>query len=89
MFLCSPSSGTGELWRQTESEVMDFHRKHSSFCDWSAMGAKSLLGSLGIDKAYQSLFKQVHGYGFPIIITYGERDILRCQEAAKTGNWRC
>lgn len=59
MFLCSPASGTGELWRQTEQEAMRFNRKHSSLWGWLMMGAKSLLGMLGLDKAYQSLFKQV------------------------------
>lgn len=59
LFLCSPSSGTGELWEQTESEVMSFNKEHSGFWGWSLMGVKSLLGMLGSDKAYQSLFKQV------------------------------
>ncbi len=59
MFLSSPSSGTGELWKQTESEVMAFNKEHSGFWGWSVMGVKSLLGMLGSDAAYQSLFKQV------------------------------
>lgn len=59
MFLCSPSSGTGVLWKQTEHEVMSFNKRHSGFWAWSLMGVKSLLGMLGSDKAYQSLFKQV------------------------------
>lgn len=59
MFLSSPSSGTGEIWRQTESEVMSFNKEHSGLWGWSMMGVKSLLGMLGSDKAYQSLFKQV------------------------------
>lgn len=59
MFLSSPSSGTGDLWKQTESEVMSFNKEHSGLWGWSMMGVKSLLGMLGSDKAYQSLFKQV------------------------------
>ena len=59
MFLCSPSSGTGELWILTESEVMSFNKEQSGLWGWSIMGVKSLLGMLGSDKAYQSLFKQV------------------------------
>jgi len=59
MFLSSPSSGTGEIWRQTEGEVMSFNKEHAGFWGWSMMGMKSLLGMLGSDKAYQSLFKQV------------------------------
>lgn len=118
MFLCSPSSGTGEQWKQTEIEVMAFNKSHTGRWGWSMMGAKSSLGMLGLDKAYQSLFKQVLenymsdfdpsfiatdamvenvraepinktracivkypllkdsvGYGFPIVVTYGEKDI--------------
>jgi len=118
MFLSSPSSGTGEIWKQTESEVMSFNKKHSGWWGWSMMGVKSLLGMFGSDKAYQSLFKQVlenynreydpsfmatdsmvenvrakpinktrpHivaypplkdsiDYRFPIIVTYGQKDI--------------
>lgn len=118
MFLSSPSSGTGELWKQTESEVMLFNKEHSGLWGWSMMGVKSLFGMLGSDKAYQSLFKQVlenynkefdpsftatdamvenvraepinktrsriveypplkdaMDYSFPILITYGQKDI--------------
>ena len=59
MFLSSPSSGTGEVWKQTESEVMSFNKEHSGLWGWLMMGVKSLLGMFGSDKAYQSLFKQV------------------------------
>lgn len=59
LFLSSPSSGTGEIWKQTESEVMLFNKKHAGFWGWLKMGMKSLLGMLGSDTAYQSLFKQV------------------------------
>lgn len=118
MFLSSPSSGTGDIWKQTEREVMAFNKAHSGFWGWLKMGMKSLLGMLGSNWAYQSLFKQVlenynkdfgatfrttdelvinvraepinktrpHivaypllkdavDYRFPIIITYGEKDI--------------
>lgn len=59
MFLSSPSSGTGEIWKQTENEVMLFNKTHSSFWGWLMMGVKSSIGILGSDAAYQSLFKQV------------------------------
>lgn len=118
LFLCSPSSGTGEIWKQTEREVMAFNKKHSGFWGWLKMGMKSTFGMLGSDSAYQSLFKQVlenyikdfdstftatdemiknvrsepinktrpHiveypllkdsiDYRFPIMITYGDKDI--------------
>lgn len=118
MFLSSPSSGTGEVWKQTESEVILFNKRLSGFWGWLMMGVKSLLGMLGFDAAYQSLFKQVlenynkefdptftamdamvenvrakpvnktrssileypmlkdaMDYRFPIIVTYGQKDI--------------
>jgi proline iminopeptidase len=59
MFLSSPSSGTGEIWKQTENEVMIFNKKHSGFWGWLKMGMNSLLGMFGSNSAYQSLFKQV------------------------------
>ena len=59
LFLSSPSSGTGGIWKETESEVMSFNKEHSGFWGWSMMGVKSLLGMFGSDRAYQSLFKQV------------------------------
>jgi proline iminopeptidase len=59
LFLSSPSSGTGEIWKQTQSEVMLFNRKHAGFGGWLRMGIKSLFGMLGSSLAYQSLFKQV------------------------------
>jgi proline iminopeptidase len=59
LFLSSPSSGTGEIWKQTENEIMKFNKNHSSFCEWYKMGMYSLLGTLGSNLAYQSLFKQV------------------------------
>lgn len=118
MFLCSPGSGTGDTWKQTEREAMIFNKRHSGFWEWTMMGVKSLLGILGSDKAYQSMFKQVLtiynkdydpsffatdtlvenvrakpinktrcniakypplkdeiDYRFPIIVTYGQKDI--------------
>jgi len=59
MFLCSPSSGTGSLWVQTEKEIMTFNKKYAGTLDWMMMGICSLLGMLGSDKSYQCLFKQV------------------------------
>jgi proline iminopeptidase len=128
MFLSSPSSGTGELWKQTEREVMSFNKEHSSSWGWLVMGARSLLGMLGSDRAYRSLFKQVlenynkefdpsftatdamveniraepinktrihiveypplkdfADYHFPIMITYGRKDIYgKSKQSLKT-----
>lgn len=59
LFLCSPSSGTNKLWKQTEKEVMQFNKKISSNKEWINMGWNSFLGMLGSDKAYRKVFKQV------------------------------
>jgi len=59
MFLSSPSSGTGKIWKQTESEVMAFNKKQVGLWGWLKMGMLSLFGRLGSNSAYQSLFKQV------------------------------
>ena len=59
LFLCSPGSGTGEEWKQTEQEVMQLNRAKSTSWAWIKMGVNSQLGKLGSDRAYQCLFKQV------------------------------
>jgi len=59
LFLCSPGSGTGEHWVQTESEVMAFNKSRTTFWQWMMMGINSVRGMFGSDSAYQSLFKQV------------------------------
>ncbi len=59
LFLCSPSSGSNNLWKKTEKEVMNFNQKMTSTSEWLRMGWNSFLGMLGSDKAYRKLFKQV------------------------------
>ena len=59
LFLCSPGSGTGVQWRQTENEVMHFNRSKCTTWQWSKMGMNNLAGMLGSDKGYQKLFRQV------------------------------
>lgn len=59
LFLCSPSSGTNQVWKKTEKEVMLFNQKSTTSAEWLKMGWNSLLGKLGNDKAYRKLFKQV------------------------------
>ena len=68
LFLCSPGSGTNNLWKITEKEVMSFNRKMTTNKEWISMGWNSFLGMLGSDKAYGKVFKQVlknyhKGYG--------------------------
>jgi proline iminopeptidase len=59
MFLSSPSSGTGEAWKQTEKEVMSFNKRQAGLWGYLKMGMGSLLGMLGSDAAYRAVFKQV------------------------------
>jgi proline iminopeptidase len=59
LFLCSPSSGTNNLWKKTEKEVMQYNKKMCSNKEWINMGWNSFLGMLGSDKAYGKVFKQV------------------------------
>ncbi len=58
LFLCSPGSGTGAQWRETQAEVLRFNRSRCTFTEWMIMGINSLLGLLGSSKAYQRLFAQ-------------------------------
>ena len=60
MFLCSPSSGTNKIWEETEKEVMKYNKNKASGGEWLKMGWNALLGILGSDKAYRSLFDQVY-----------------------------
>lgn len=118
LYLCSPGSGTGKVWKQTENEVLSFNRARAGLYGWLKMGVKSVLAMLGSDKACQSLFRQVlenynreyfpsftatdamvenaratsanrtrhqiaaypplkdaADYGFPVMVTYGKKDI--------------
>ena len=59
LFLCSPGSGTNSVWKQTEKEVMQFHKRITSKRDWIKMGWLSFMGMLGSNNAYYKLFKQV------------------------------
>ncbi|MCB0372234.1 MAG: alpha/beta hydrolase [Muricauda sp.] len=59
LFLCSPSSGTGNHWKETEKEVFMFNKSKCDFMEFLGMGWNNLLGMFGNDKAYQRLFEQV------------------------------
>lgn len=59
LLLVSPSTGTGAQWRQTEAEVMAWHRRHAPLMRFARMGAWSLLSALGSDRATQRLFALV------------------------------
>jgi proline iminopeptidase len=74
LFLCSPSSGTNELWIQTETAVLAFNQSHCrSEWEFLKMGWYSLMGGMfGFDYAYRSLFLIVLGNYNRL---HGERDI--------------
>jgi proline iminopeptidase len=59
LFLSSPSSGTNDLWKLTEKNVMKYNKSKSSGAEWTKMGWFSILGKLGSDKAYQKMFAMV------------------------------
>lgn len=59
LFLCSPSSGTNSIWKETEKEVLMFNKKSCSNSEWLMMGLNSGLGALGISTGYKNLYKQV------------------------------
>ncbi len=72
LFLCSPSSGTGKHWQETENEVMRFNKSKCNFLEFLYLGFNSLRGMSGSDKAYQKLFTQViknYNKGFTITET--------------------
>jgi|WetSurMetagenome_2_1015567.scaffolds.fasta_scaffold06333_7 proline iminopeptidase len=59
LFLCSPASGTGKIWSQTEKEVFRYNYERSTFFEWIGMGFNTFLGMLGNKKAYRGLFRQI------------------------------
>ena len=70
MFLCSPGSGTGKIWSQTEREVFRYNRSRSTNSQWVMMGINAILGILGSNRAYRRLFRQIiinyhKGYNVP------------------------
>jgi proline iminopeptidase len=71
LFLCSPGSGTGKIWSQTEKEVFQYNRSRSTNAEWVMMGINGFFGLLGSDSAYRGLFRQViinyhKGYNVPL-----------------------
>lgn len=59
LFLSSPSSGTNQLWLDTESEVLAYCQQNSTSFEFLSMGILSLFGILGSNLAYQNLFALV------------------------------
>jgi proline iminopeptidase len=59
LFLCSPSSGTGDIWGLVEKEVFAYNKRRSGSLQWMQMGLDSLLGFLGSNSAYRRLYRQI------------------------------
>jgi proline iminopeptidase len=59
LFLCSPASGTGHLWKMTEREIFRYNWKRSTMTEWIGMAFNTGLGLLGNKKAYRNLFRQI------------------------------
>lgn len=64
LFLCSPSSGVGGVWKRMEKEVMAYNKRKSSRSEWLYIGINSLLGLAGSDKAYRNIFKNIWKFYF-------------------------
>ncbi len=64
LFLASPSSGTGKVWAEMESEVMAYNKRQAAGTEFLALGLYSLLGMVGSDWAYQQMFRRVWSYYF-------------------------
>lgn len=64
LFLCSPSSGTGEVWKRMEKEVMDYNKNKSSQKEWMKIGINSLFGILGFNSGYRNIFRLLWSYYF-------------------------
>ncbi|MBN1145398.1 MAG: alpha/beta hydrolase [Bacteroidales bacterium] len=68
LFLCSPASGTGSQWEETEREVFQYNKERSTLAEWIGMGLNTAMGLLGNQQAYRRLFRQIiinyhKGYG--------------------------
>jgi len=64
IWLCSPSSGVGDVWKQTEREVMMYNKHQASGLEWMSMGWYSLWGAMGFDFGYKMIFANVWRYYF-------------------------
>ena len=64
LFLASPSSGTGKVWAEMESEVMAYNKRQAAGTEFLALGLYSLLGMVGSDWAYQQMFRRVWSFYF-------------------------
>lgn len=59
LFLCSPASGTGRIWKKAEHEIFLYNYMRSTLREWLVMSVDTILGMLGSRKAYLRLFRQI------------------------------
>ena len=64
LFLCSPSSGTGKVWKKMEKEVMSYNKNQASLKEWLIIGINSLRGLIGSNKGYRNIFKLLWKFYF-------------------------
>jgi proline iminopeptidase len=57
LFLCSPGSGTGLQWAETQAEIASYIANRSNGVEKAAMVIQAFLGGLGGDKGYENLYK--------------------------------
>ena len=66
LFLSSPSSGTGDVWKEMETEVMAYNKNKSSSSEWLYIGINSLFAIAGFDRSYRNIFALLWKYYFKI-----------------------
>jgi len=66
LFLCSPSSGSGDVWKAMEKEVMLYNKQKATSFEWLNIGLNSLLGLIGIQYGYKNIFRLLWSYYFKI-----------------------
>ncbi|HLO58063.1 MAG TPA: alpha/beta hydrolase [Bacteroidales bacterium] len=59
LFLCSPASGTGSQWEETEKEIFRYNYNRSTLWEWLGMAVNTVLGYMGNKSAYSRLFRQI------------------------------
>lgn len=64
LFLSSPSSGTGDVWKIMEKEVMSYNKGKASTKEWVSIGLNSLPGLVGVDQGYKNIFKLLWKFYF-------------------------
>ncbi|WP_394366203.1 alpha/beta fold hydrolase [Yeosuana marina] len=87
--MCSPSSGTNKIWKETEKEALMFNKKSCSNSEWLMMGLNSGLGALGISSGYKNLYKQVlknYNKGFKNVVL--DNDLFNKVHAAPINKTR-